>query len=140
MRWRESATRSVSSPRCGSSESPPVEHAFPDHHRFEAADLAFGDALPIVMTEKDAVKCAAFATDRMWYLRVAVQFERDDAARLLQWLGGRLARKLLMLDSRLLEILACPLCKSALRLHARGAACWCAARTAWLSRCAMACR
>jgi len=71
----------------------PIEHEFPDHHRFRAADLAFGDQLPIVMTAKDAVKCAAFATDRMWYLRVTVQFERDDAARLLQWLGGRLARK-----------------------------------------------
>jgi tetraacyldisaccharide 4'-kinase len=71
----------------------PIEHEFPDHHRFRAADLAFGDQLPIVMTAKDAVKCAAFATDRMWCLRVTVQFERDDAARLLQWLGGRLAGK-----------------------------------------------
>ena len=70
----------------------PVEHAFPDHHRYQAADLAFGDALEIVMTAKDAVKCAAFATEGMWFLRVAVGFERDDAARLLQWLGGRLAR------------------------------------------------
>src|SRR5690606_29359122 len=34
-----------------------VEHAFPDHHAYTAADLAFADALPLVMTEKDAVKC-----------------------------------------------------------------------------------
>jgi tetraacyldisaccharide 4'-kinase len=71
----------------------PIEHAFADHHRYQPADLAFGDALEIVMTAKDAVKCAAFATEGMWYLHVAVQFERDDAARLLQWLGGHLARK-----------------------------------------------
>ncbi len=44
----------------------PLEHAFADHHAYLPEDLAFDDALPIVMTEKDAVKCAAFATDRMW--------------------------------------------------------------------------
>ncbi|HYP80274.1 MAG TPA: tetraacyldisaccharide 4'-kinase [Steroidobacteraceae bacterium] len=71
----------------------PIEHPFPDHHRYQAADLAFGDALDIVMTAKDAVKCAAFAAQGMWYLEVAVRFERDDAERLMQWLGGRLARK-----------------------------------------------
>lgn len=49
----------------------PVEHAFADHHPFTAADVAFGDALPVAMTEKDAVKCAAFAAGRdLWFLRV----------------------------------------------------------------------
>jgi tetraacyldisaccharide 4'-kinase len=38
-----------------------IEHAFPDHHVFSAADLDFGDDLPVLMTEKDAVKCSAFA-------------------------------------------------------------------------------
>ena len=38
-----------------------VAHAFPDHHAFRAADLAFAGADAIVMTEKDAVKCEAFA-------------------------------------------------------------------------------
>jgi tetraacyldisaccharide 4'-kinase len=47
-----------------------IEHAFADHHDFAAEDLHFGDALPIVMTEKDAVKCAAFAATEQWYLRV----------------------------------------------------------------------
>ena len=42
-----------------------VPHAFPDHHRFGADDLAFGNDLPVLMTEKDAVKCAAFADARM---------------------------------------------------------------------------
>jgi tetraacyldisaccharide 4'-kinase len=62
----------------------PVEHAFPDHHPFTARDLSFPDALPIVMTEKDAVKCRAFATDRMQYLEVSVHLTDADAARLLQ--------------------------------------------------------
>lgn len=38
----------------------PVEHAFPDHHRYRAAELQFSPALPLLMTEKDAVKCAGF--------------------------------------------------------------------------------
>ena len=41
-----------------------VPHAFPDHHAFQAHDLAFGNPLPVLMTEKDAVKCAPFADAR----------------------------------------------------------------------------
>jgi tetraacyldisaccharide 4'-kinase len=43
-----------------------IEHPFPDHHTFRAEDLRFDDAHPVLMTEKDAVKCAAFATSRHW--------------------------------------------------------------------------
>ncbi|MBN8480287.1 MAG: tetraacyldisaccharide 4'-kinase, partial [Xanthomonadales bacterium] len=42
-----------------------VEHALPDHHAIRAMDLDFGDDLPVLMTEKDAVKCVAFADARM---------------------------------------------------------------------------
>ncbi|TAM98739.1 MAG: tetraacyldisaccharide 4'-kinase [Rhodanobacteraceae bacterium] len=41
-------------------------HAFPDHHRHAAHDLDFGDDLPVLMTEKDAVKCRAFAKPGWW--------------------------------------------------------------------------
>ena len=47
-----------------------VPHAFPDHHAFGAGDLAFASDLPVLMTEKDAVKCAPFATDRMFSVPV----------------------------------------------------------------------
>jgi len=40
-----------------------VPHAFADHHRYRADDFEFGSALPVLMTEKDAVKCTAFATE-----------------------------------------------------------------------------
>lgn len=62
----------------------PVEHPFADHHAFRADDLIFADNLPIVMTEKDAVKCRPFATDRMYCLKVSVSLAEADAARLLQ--------------------------------------------------------
>jgi tetraacyldisaccharide 4'-kinase len=35
-----------------------IEHPFPDHHAFGINDIIFTDGLPILMTEKDAVKCA----------------------------------------------------------------------------------
>ncbi len=44
--------------------------AFPDHHPYAPRDLASKTAPIILMTEKDAVKCIAFADDRMWFLRV----------------------------------------------------------------------
>jgi tetraacyldisaccharide 4'-kinase len=43
---------------------------YADHHAFQAAELKLPGAEIIVMTEKDAVKCAAFADARMWFMRV----------------------------------------------------------------------
>ena len=50
-----------------------VPHAFPDHHAYTAADLAFGSDLPVLMTEKDAVKCLAFADERRYLVPVEAQ-------------------------------------------------------------------
>jgi tetraacyldisaccharide 4'-kinase len=50
-----------------------VRHAFPDHHRFTAADLDFGSDAVIVMTEKDAVKCRESAAGDLWYLAMDVK-------------------------------------------------------------------
>ena len=60
-----------------------IEHAYPDHHPFTRGELAFADELPVFMTEKDAVKCASFATARLWYVPVAAQFSDADAHELL---------------------------------------------------------
>jgi len=67
-----------------------IEHPFPDHHPFTARELAFGDELPVLMTEKDAVKCAAFANARLWYVPVSAVFSDADALRLRAGLLGRL--------------------------------------------------
>jgi tetraacyldisaccharide 4'-kinase len=60
-----------------------IEHAFPDHHPFLAAELAFADELPVLMTEKDAVKCVSFADARLWYVPVTADFTAGDAHELL---------------------------------------------------------
>ncbi|PNE02582.1 tetraacyldisaccharide 4`-kinase [Alcanivorax sp. MD8A] len=45
-------------------------HVFADHHAYQPADLAFADGLPVLMTEKDAVKCKEFAEPHWWFLPV----------------------------------------------------------------------
>jgi tetraacyldisaccharide 4'-kinase len=67
-----------------------IEHAFPDHHPLSAADLAFGDDLPVLMTEKDAVKCQGFADARLWYVPVEAGFAEADARALRRCVGGKL--------------------------------------------------
>lgn len=49
---------------------PIVPHAFPDHHAYAAQDLEIAGADALLMTEKDAVKCAAFAPSNAWVLPV----------------------------------------------------------------------
>ena len=51
----------------------PIEHAFPDHHVFVPADFHLGEDLPVLMTDKDAIKCRRFAQPNWW--RVPVQAE-----------------------------------------------------------------
>lgn len=48
-----------------------IAHAFPDHHAFVPADLEFGDRLPVLMTEKDAIKCVSFASPDVWCVPVS---------------------------------------------------------------------
>ena len=50
-----------------------VPHAFDDHHAFTADDLRFGNDLPVLMTEKDAVKCAAFGGGDAWSVPVRAE-------------------------------------------------------------------
>ncbi|MGH8444974.1 MAG: tetraacyldisaccharide 4'-kinase [Solimonas sp.] len=59
-------------------------HPFDDHHAYGAGDLAFGDDAPVLMTEKDAVKCAAFADARLWAAPVAAGFDGNDMTRVRQ--------------------------------------------------------
>ena len=66
-----------------------IAHPFPDHHRYRAEDLEFGESLPLLMTEKDAVKCRRFdGTDR-WFLPVEAQFADADAEALMGLIRAR---------------------------------------------------
>jgi tetraacyldisaccharide 4'-kinase len=47
-----------------------IQHVFPDHYLYQSCDIHFADSFPIIMTEKDAVKCRSFADERCWYLNI----------------------------------------------------------------------
>jgi tetraacyldisaccharide 4'-kinase len=66
-------------------------HPFADHHPYVAGDFATGDEYPILMTEKDAVKCTRIADGRMWYVPVSARIAEADAARLLGVVGAVVA-------------------------------------------------
>ena len=58
--------------------------AYADHQQFNADELQQRFALrPLIMTEKDAVKCRDFALDNWWYLPVSAQLPDKFATRLL---------------------------------------------------------
>lgn len=54
-----------------------VEHAFGDHHKYTAADFMFEGELPILMTEKDAVKCVGLGLRNAWYMPVDALLAKD---------------------------------------------------------------
>src|SRR5687767_2574275 len=61
-------------------------HPFPDHHRFSPRDLEFGDAAPVMLTEKDAVKLRSVARPNWWVLPVSAKLDPAFGA----WLLGKL--------------------------------------------------
>lgn len=50
-----------------------IEHKFPDHHPYQKTDFDFAANDPVIMTEKDAVKCRAFARENWYYLPIEAQ-------------------------------------------------------------------
>jgi tetraacyldisaccharide 4'-kinase len=60
-----------------------IEHPYPDHHPFVAADLTFDDDLPVLMTQKDAVRCRSLANPRLWYVPVVARFTDTQGRELL---------------------------------------------------------
>lgn len=66
----------------------PVAHAFADHAPYSAELLNFSPELPVLMTEKDAVKCRAFAAGDWWYLAV----DAEPSAAFVAWFDQQLQR------------------------------------------------
>ncbi|WP_119628766.1 tetraacyldisaccharide 4'-kinase [Methylocaldum marinum] len=62
---------------------------FPDHHRYRAEDLAFAEECSLVMTEKDAVKCVAFANSNFWYVPVEARLPTEFGKNLLTLLKAK---------------------------------------------------
>lgn len=59
---------------------PVTAFPFPDHYQYRRADFSsppFDANQPIVMTEKDGIKCESFTDDRLWTLDIAVTLPQE---------------------------------------------------------------
>lgn len=65
-------------------------HSFPDHYRFQRSDISFSGFGPVLMTEKDAVKCMTFAGEQHWYVPVKAVPETGFSERLLERLREKI--------------------------------------------------
>jgi tetraacyldisaccharide 4'-kinase len=59
-----------------------IPRAFPDHHRFAVEELAALVDAPVVMTEKDAVKCLPFAQPHWWFVELELRLPAGLVTRL----------------------------------------------------------
>lgn len=59
-----------------------IAHPFPDHYQPQEDDFNFNDDKIILLTEKDAVKCRNFKSNKLWYLPVDAKLPANFAATL----------------------------------------------------------
>lgn len=62
-------------------------HGFPDHHRFQSAEIDFGAGTQVIMTAKDAVKCERFALDNHWVCQIDAVLDGDLVEQITLQLG-----------------------------------------------------
>ncbi len=74
-------------------------HEFRDHHIYTENDILFDDDLPVIMTEKDAVKCKKIANEQHWYLPITAKLAQSFKTKM---------------NKKLFEILVCPVTKGPL--------------------------
>ncbi len=66
-----------------------TRHPFADHHAYTAADLAFAADGVLLMTEKDAVKCAGLTAGEAWVLPVEAELPPALVELILEKIRGR---------------------------------------------------
>ncbi len=69
-----------------------IPNAYPDHYHYAKTDFDFDDEFPVLMTEKDAVKCQGFAQENWWYLPVNAEVDAKFSKTLLKKINERLLR------------------------------------------------
>jgi tetraacyldisaccharide 4'-kinase len=52
-----------------------IRHIFKDHYVYKESDFEFDDDLSIIMTEKDAIKCADFENENLYFLPVSAHLD-----------------------------------------------------------------
>jgi tetraacyldisaccharide 4'-kinase len=70
-----------------------IGHPLADHARMRSQDITFADDRPVLMTEKDAVKCKGIADERHWYVPVSAYFDAGESTTLLGIVTQRIAKR-----------------------------------------------
>lgn len=65
--------------------------ALPDHATIAASDILFSDGAPVLMTEKDAVKCRGFAGEQHWFVPMTLDLDAQARQTVTAVLGPVLA-------------------------------------------------
>ena len=60
-----------------------INHAYPDHGLITEQDLDFQDGLPVLITEKDAVKFLNINLPNIWVVKIKTKLEAAFFAELL---------------------------------------------------------
>lgn len=70
-----------------------IQHSFADHHAYSQDDFLGLQHHPIVMTEKDAVKCVGFELPECWVLHVSAELSHHFKESFLQRLAASYPNK-----------------------------------------------
>ena len=104
-------------------------HPLADHARLRPRDILFADERPVLMTEKDAVKCAGLADQRHWYVPVSACFDGGESTTLLDIVTQQYCQTRTVVAGDLPWISACSSCWCARFARARCASRGAAARS-----------
>ena len=66
-----------------------IPHSFADHYAFRRQDLSFAESEPILMTEKDAIRCETYKDLNIWVVELDTFIDGDIVPLLLANLNGR---------------------------------------------------
>jgi tetraacyldisaccharide 4'-kinase len=65
-----------------------INHAYPDHYLLTENNLKFDDNLPVLITEKDAVKCKNFNLSNVWVVKIKTKLDPQFTTALLNKLSS----------------------------------------------------
>lgn len=65
-----------------------IPHAYADHYNYKESDFIFMDNLPVLMTEKDAIKCNEFKLNNHWSVPIDIVLSESAQQRINEIFEG----------------------------------------------------
>lgn len=64
-----------------------IKKPLPDHHVITAEDICFDDDIPVMITEKDAVKCSQFKSGNIWVVQLKITVNPKTVEKINELIG-----------------------------------------------------